>query len=218
MRLFNQIGRCAKILNFHRQYVNGTKSIGHPAKVVALNVIGSGAPGEEASVCLSTSNEEKYLFNCGESCQRLLFDQKEKISEISNIFITQNKWNCIGGIGCISAIINKTNGWLPMFHGPAELYKCIKRILCLSILGELDFKPIHCNSNLFFEDDILRIDFISITPNAEKKRDQLLRDTNEVMAFICEVKTQAEEHDAQHNNQVPAHFMGMFAINTKIRF
>lgn len=188
--------------------MSDTKSIENPAKVIALNVIGSGAPGEEASICLTTSNKEKYLFNCGEGCQRLLIGQKEKLSQINHIFVTQNKWNCIGGISGISATINASKGGLPMFHGPKDLYKCLKRILCLSILSELDFKPNHCNSNNFFEDDVLRIDFTSITPNEAKKNDQLLRDTNEVLAFTCEVKTQAEEHD-----DVPAHFMGMIVID-----
>lgn len=208
MRLFAQIARCTKLSNFYRDFVHDVKSKKRLNQVVSLNIIGSGASGESPSVCLSTRKNEKYLFNCGEDCQRLLTEQEMKISRIKHIFVTQTKWNCIGGISCISRITNSTQGWLPMLHGPKQLYKCIKRILCLSILSELDFKPIDCNLKNFFENDNLRIDFISISPNGMNHgQDRHLRGLSEVLVFVGEVK-------ALPNDLNSSHFMSKIAIHS----
>lgn len=205
MRLFAKIGRCVKLTNFYRDFVHDVRANKHNNNAITLNIIGSGASGESPSVCLSTSSNEKWLFNCGEDCQRLLIERNEKVSRIKHIFVTQTKWNCIGGISCISRMINNTQGWLPMFHGPKQLYKCIKRMLCLSILSELDFRPIDCNQKKFFEDDSLRIDFISITPNGINHGwDRYARDMNEILIFVGEVKAQPE-------NVKPSHFMSKIA-------
>lgn len=193
MRLFSKINRCLKLTNFYREFVNDVKLSGDPAKIIALNIIGSGAPGESASVSLSVSNKDEYLFNCGEDCYRLFAAQQRKISQIKHIFVTQTKWNCIGGISCASKVINSSQGWLPMFHGPKQLYKCLKRVLCLSIMSELDFKPIDCNFRNFFEDDTLRIELISTeVEEAATKGKHRLRDTHEVLTFVGGVKAQSE--------------------------
>lgn len=216
MRFFSKIVRCSKITNFYRYFVNDVKSNKNRTKPIALNIIGSGAPGEPASVSLSISNHDKYLFNCGEDCQRLFVDQGKNISRIKHIFITQTRWNCIGGISILSKVINQSQGWLPTFHGPKRIYKSIKRILCLSILSELDFKPIHCNVEKFFEDDSLRIDFISISVEIASKviPNYRCRDENEVFAFIGEVKAQTENdcEQSQGADELPVRFMGMFLL------
>lgn len=214
MLFIRKIARCSKITNFYRDFVNDVKSTTRrPKKQISLNIIGCGAHGESASVSLSVSNCDTYLFNCGEDCQRLLNSQCKSISNIKHIFITQTKWNCIGGISILSKIINESQKRLPIFHGPRRLYKCIKRILCLSILSELDFQPIHCNEKNFFEDDLLRIDFIPIEINSQCNHTHRLRDDNEVFAFVATVKTSAE-----NDNKIPSdtgndrvRFMGMLS-------
>lgn len=208
MRLLSKIVRCSKITNFYRKFVSDVKS----TEAIAINIIGCGSPGESASVSLSIANQDKYLFNCGEDCRRLFIDQNRKIFEIKHIFVTQTKWSCIGGISFICNFINK-QGWLPMFHGPKQLYKCIKRILCLSILSELDFRPIDCNLKNFFEDDNLHIDFISIKINTTIEQDLYRpRDDHEVLLFIGEVKSQNKNSYIKPNERcdVPARFMSSF--------
>lgn len=207
MRLFREINRCIKITNFYREFANDVKLSRNKSKVIALNIIGSGAPDESASVSLSVSNGDKYLFNCGEDCQRLFVDQKRKISRIKHIFVTQTKWNCIGGISCINRVINSSNGCLPMFHGPKQLYKCLKRVICLSILGKLDFKPIDCNLTNVFEDDLLRIEFISTEVRVAAKQELRLRDTNEVLTFVGEVKAHSEPNDSKNECESCTRFM-----------
>lgn len=197
MRLFNKINRNYKIIKktkFYREFVNDVQfKCKKPQKVVALNIIGAGAPGESASVSISVSNQDKYLFNCGEDSQRLLIDQRRTISRIEHIFLTQTKWNCIGGISCVNRVISGSRGWLPMFHGPKQLYKCLKRVLCLSIMSELDFKPIDCNLKHYFEDDNLRIDFISTEASTPIKQNHRQNGGNdEVLTFVGEVKAKSE--------------------------
>lgn len=190
MQMFVKLIRCAKLSNFYRNYSNRVQL----NKGISLNVIGSGAFGEPAAVFLSTANNENFLFNCGEDCQRLLHEHRIKISTIKHIFVTQTKWHCIGGISGVGRTINYSNGWLPMLHGPKQLYKCIKRILCLSILSELDFRPIDCNFKRFFENDFLRIEFVSIKGNKQNDDQQKnMRDEHEVFAFIGEIKTESME-------------------------
>lgn len=185
MQIFAKLLRCGKLLNFYRSYSNRVQL----NECISLSVIGSGAFGESPSVCLSTpNNNESYLFNCGEDCQRLLTARRIKISSIKHIFVTQTKWHCIGGISGVGRTINNAKGWLPMLHGPKQLYKCIKRILCLSILSELDFRPIDCNFNRFFENDHLRIEFVSINENKQNDQQSNMRDVHEVLIFIGEVK------------------------------
>lgn len=201
MQILAKLIRCAKLSNIYRNYSNQVQL----NKCMSLNVIGSGALGEPPSVCLSTSNNENYLFNCGEDCQRLLAEHRIKVSTIKHIFVTQTKWHCIGGISCVGRSIKNTNGWLPMLHGPKQLYKCIKRILCLSILSELDFRPMDCNFSKFYENDHLRIEFVSIKGNEQQKN---LRDEHEVLAFIGEIKTKSTE-----DSKSGTHFMGMKCFN-----
>lgn len=207
MRLFDNIARCSK---FYRGFVNDVKSnCKDPASSIALNIIGSGAPGESASVSLSVSNADKYLFNCGEDCVRQFSDQQRKLSRLKHIFVTQNNWNCIGGISNVSNIIKKTQGWLPLFHGPKQLYKCLKRVLCLSVMSELDFKPIHCNLKHFYEDDTLRVDFISTKTNTTNGNDcHLGRDLYDVFTFVGEIKS-----NSKMNSQAPTRFMSTIVLH-----
>lgn len=206
MHIFVKLLRTSKFTNFYRGFSNQRQL----NKCISLNVIGSGALGESPSICLSIANNENYLFNCGEDCQRLLTQRQIKISTIKHIFVTQTKWHCIGGISMVGRTINNAKGWLPKFHGPKQLYKCIKRILCLSILSELDFRPIDCNSKGFFENDHLRIEFVSIKANEQNDQQKNMRDIHEVLLFIVELKAKTASMDSELESR--PNFMSMNTI------
>lgn len=207
MRLFSQINRCAELTNFYRKLVSDSRL--SSSKAITLRVIGCGALGESPSVCLSTK-DETYLFNCGEDCYRLIKEQQIKSAHIQHIFVTQVKWNCIGGISCFSKEINK-KGFLPLFHGPKQLYKSIKRILCLSILSELNFRPIDCNLKKFYENNILRIDFIPIGgAQSTTKTSSQHSPIHEVLAFVGHLKSQLHANSGESNtrrNETSGRFM-----------
>lgn len=206
MQIYAKLIRIAKLPNFYREYSKQVQL----NRCISLNVIGSGGLGESSSICLSISNNENYLFNCGEDCQRLLTECEIKISTIKHIFITQTKWNCIGGISGVGRTINNLNGWLPMLHGPKQLYKCIKRILCLSILSELDFRPMDCNFERFFENDHLKIEFVAIKPNEQIVPQDNMRDEHEVFVYIAGLKVKpADCHSMDSMPKFRSHFMSM---------
>lgn len=169
------------------------------AESVCLHVIGSGVASEPASVCLTTPNEN-YLFNCGEGSHRLLQNQKQQIHSINNIFVTQLKWNCIGGISSVSKSILYTNRHLPQYHGPENLYKVMKRILCLSIMSELEFWPSDCNQNAHFEDDTFRIEFISLKSSVKNSN---------ALAYLGKIKANDGKLSSEHL-QAPVYFMSKF--------
>lgn len=205
MQIIRKLLCNAKLTNFYRKYSKRVQL----NRCISLDVIGSGGLGESPSICLSISNNEKYLFNCGEDCERLLAEYGIKISAIKHIFVTQTKWNCIGGVSGVGRTINKASGWLPMLHGPEQLYKCIKRILCLSILKELDFRAIDCNSKRFFENDHVKIECVAIKPKNQKNAHDNTRDEHEVFVYTAALKV--EPADADATNSMPtfrSHFMG----------
>lgn len=141
-----------------------------------LNIIGTGALGDPPSVSISTS-KTTYLFNAGEGCSRRCLQQPSTIHNVSHIFVTQNKWNCIGGILGIF-IHNYLIGSL-QFHGPKCLPKILRRKFCSSKLSHSDFQKIEFNANNHYENDELRIDFISV---------EMPNDNTEIFAYICKLK------------------------------
>lgn len=188
---------------------------------VTLNVIGTGAPGEPASICLSTPNIH-YLFNAGEGCFRAFQQKQRNAMGIKHIFITQNKWNRIGGLLSIMKSIHRYSSKLPRFYGPYHLYKCVRRMFCLSVLSSFDFNTIESHDLAYFEDDALRIEFVAIQSNGETKEfvdrindaKSLPRDDDEVFVYLCELKARRggnklEEpaRDLCVGYQRPIHFM-----------
>lgn len=201
MYYFSKIIRHSKIIKLYREFSNndkiGTRNL---SKAIALNMIGAGSTSEAASVCVSVGKADKYLFNCGEDFHRLFCDQNRNLSSLKHVFFTRNMWNCMGGVSCISSDVNNRQGWLPMFHGPNQLYRTIKRVLCLSILSELDFLPIDCNQRNFFKDDTLRVDFLSTKGSPTNVQNPMQRDVNEAITFVGEIIDDC---------QSPAYFMSM---------
>ena len=66
---------------------------------VYFRIVGNGAPGCPKSVLIDTDNQ-KYLFNCGEATQKIIteFSSTNSLSQMTNIFITNKTWPNIGGL------------------------------------------------------------------------------------------------------------------------
>lgn len=169
-----------------RRCLSNVRGVDKPAVAVSLNVIGAGPPIELASVLVSTSNNRGYLFNCGEECARFLAQDEHNIANISDIFFTQVKWNCIGGISTLNSLYYKVKNRLFKYHGPKKLFRCIRQILCQSIMKEIEFTPEYCNTNKYFENDTIRIEFVSIEPTMPVTAH--MREINEVIVYLCTLK------------------------------
>lgn len=193
--------------SLHR-YLSNVKGTVRPAETVSLNVIGAGPPIELASLLVSTSNNRGYLFNCGEECARFLAQDQHNIANISDIFFTQVKWNCIGGISTLNSFYYQAKNRLFKYHGPKKLFRCIRKILCLSIMKEIEFTPAHCNKDTFFENDTIRIEFVSIEP--ERPETAHVRDVNEVIVYLCTLKQSLKPgHDRTYFLGKARHTVGL---------
>lgn len=177
-----------------------------PIQSVTLNVIGSGAPGEPASICLSTPKFD-YLFNAGEGSYRLAVQKNIDIKKIQHIFITQNKWSHIGGVLSFIIKIYYRTKQMPRLYGPKNLYKSIRRIFCTTIFSYYDFGSIEMSDQKYYEDDAIRIDFVEINSNEIKENNKktLPRDNSKIFVYICELKSGTEYNNLQLK---PINFIG----------
>lgn len=189
-----------RILRNDRRCVSDAGKFRRRKDAVSLNVIGAGPPVELSSVLVSTPDNQGYLFNCGEDCVRFLVADKHKLGNITDVFFTQVKWSCIGGISSLNARIHKIKNRLLQHHGPQKLFKCIRRILCLSIMKEIDFNIDQCTPRPHFENDSLRVDFISLIPKLPESTSP--RNINEVIVYLCTLKQSLKP------NQNRTHFLG----------
>lgn len=63
----------------------------------------------------------RYLFNCGEGTQRLANEHKTKIARLEHIFMTQTKWEHIGGLPGLSLTVQDAGVPELTLHGPPGL-------------------------------------------------------------------------------------------------
>lgn len=123
-----------------------------------LKVIGSGAPDQPASVVVYAKNKG-YLFNCGEGIIRQCQDAQITMKNIDHVFLTQSKWNCIGGL--VNVVTEKMyqSGYPPTIHGSKDLPEIVQRITNFSLKGvfESRLNPKPFSSSKRFEDDAIKI-------------------------------------------------------------
>lgn len=144
-----------------------------------LQVIGSGAPDQPASVILRVSNMS-YLFNCGEGIKRYCQDSRVNFKKISNVFFTQSKWQCIGGILNLIFMTFTHSRPPPQFHGPNSLETVFKRMIYLSsksFLFKHNFTSDVFTSNQRYEDKRIAIEPIEL---------QSMSDT--AVIYLCKIK------------------------------
>lgn len=104
-----------RIKEKHSKYTPGT---------VNLQILGSGAPGTPACVYLFT-DQQRYLFNCGEGTQRLAHEHKTKLARLEHIFMTRNVWERTGGVPGLCLTIQDTGVPNLSLHGPPGLVSFI---------------------------------------------------------------------------------------------
>lgn len=146
---------------------------------IELQVIGSGAADQPAIVALNAV-EKCYLFNCGEGIGRHCQEARINLKRISNIFFTQSKWNCIGGVTSVNFVTIALTGYPPKIHGPENLQKIIQRTVFLSSVGGLfehRFKGDSFFTTERFEDNKIIVDPIPLEFKNET-----------AMIYVCKLK------------------------------
>ena len=85
-----------------------------------LQVIGTG--GGEVPPCLFLfTDSRRYLFNCGESVQRLCHEHKVKVSKLQDVFVTQVTWDNLGGLPGLAMTLRDIGVTKLGIHGSSSL-------------------------------------------------------------------------------------------------
>lgn len=149
---------------------------------VKLCVLGSGSPSLPAVVMLD-ANGRRYLFNCGPGIGRISKYENLSLTRVSNVFITQCRWNCIGGIHTLLFDIFKRLDLLiplPKFHGNRNLCNTFLKISALATnkIGLIDrFLRGNVLKTEQFEDDRIVVDPIRVLGQLES-----------TIIYFCKIK------------------------------
>ncbi|XP_033629900.1 zinc phosphodiesterase ELAC protein 2-like isoform X1 [Asterias rubens] len=134
---------------------------------VSVQVIGSGTADCPPSVLVIAASV-RFLFNCGEGTQRLMFENRVKnMSRLEHIFFTRMTWENLGG--SIGMMITLKNVGLPKLslYGPPQLEEFSKalQIFAKHETIKMDVKPYTDGS---FLNEIMAVTPIAIHSNSQK--------------------------------------------------
>ncbi|XP_056405426.1 zinc phosphodiesterase ELAC protein 2 [Hyla sarda] len=99
----------------------------HSPAVVYVQVVAAGSRDVGASVYLF-SDHNRYLFNCGEGAQRLMHENKVKLSRLDNVFITRMDWANVGGLSGVLLTLRDVGLPNCLVSGPPQLTKFLQAI------------------------------------------------------------------------------------------
>ncbi|KAM4034896.1 LOW QUALITY PROTEIN: zinc phosphodiesterase ELAC protein 2 [Anomaloglossus baeobatrachus] len=107
----------------------------HGPAVVYVQVVAAGSRDAGASVYLF-SDHNRYLFNCGEGAQRLMHENKVKLSRLDNVFITRMNWANVGGLSGVLLTLRDVGLPNCVISGPPQLKNFLQAIK--SYCGPMD--------------------------------------------------------------------------------
>eukprot|EP00049_Salpingoeca_infusionum_P018302 m.356594 g.356594 ORF g.356594 m.356594 type:complete len:919 (+) comp17587_c0_seq1:304-3060(+) len=67
------------------------------------------------------TGQRRYLFNCGEGTQRFCSEHKIRLANVTDVFLTQSTWECMGGLPGMLITLTDSTEAQPQLHGPPEL-------------------------------------------------------------------------------------------------
>lgn len=182
----HQIAKSISHENHRRQKAQTISNIS-PAQ---LQVIGSGAADQPASVILRVYNK-LYLFNCGEGIKRYCQDSQINFKKITNVFFTQSKWNCIGGIINLVYMTFAHMQRPPNFHGPQNLQTIFQRMICLSSQTAAVHK--YFTSDIFTSNQQYEDDRVVIEPIELQSQSQM----DITVIYLCKIKRRRGNYSLQ---------------------
>lgn len=175
---------------------NANKPKPRPAEI-SLWVLGNGGPGNPQSLYVST-DQERYLFNCGEGTQRLATEHKVKLSKLEHLFFTHNKWKNLGGLPGLALTVQDIG--VPEFsiHGPVnmeQLFDMTRGFMVLQNVTITKRNP----SDKVFSDNCMEVVYVPLFPEdavgspgsgdgggkRQRRCSQDDPDSTPVVAYIC---------------------------------
>lgn len=123
-------------------------------------------------------DSSSYLFNCGDSTQRISNESKIRLSKAKNIFVTSLKANTVGSLAGMMLTLQENNYDIKRtIHGPPGLIQYIKGILSFAWSGEFNFieygNEDFVNGNLAsttshcFTDENMKIHILPLSSSAD---------------------------------------------------
>lgn len=182
-----------------KKYIKPSEESMDGATTAYLQVLGSGAADEPASVLLNTQNT-RYLFNCGEGIGRTCKNSGISLGNIRHAFFTQSKWDRIGGVTHLFFSTIANMGYLPTFYGPGELYKIFRRMSFLSVIGsEFDLRF----TDQYFKNDRFEDSKMVIEPV------ELKHQNDTAIVYVCKLKACQGKISVEKSvkKNVPAHLI-----------
>ncbi|TRY95749.1 hypothetical protein DNTS_022143 [Danionella cerebrum] len=122
-----------------------------------LQVLGSGSRDSGAALMLHADGN-RYLFNCGEGTQRLMTEQRLKLSQTRNIFLTRMCWETVGGLTGMFLSLKEIESTGCVVSGPLELEHLLQGIF--SLAGQLPELEIEIQP---YTDPLYKDEYVSVT-------------------------------------------------------
>lgn len=107
-------------------------------------------------------------------------EHRTKLTRLEHIFITRTSWRCIGGLPGLTLTVQDAGVPNIALHGPPKLDDLFRAMKNFVILKQLNVDAPDCTAGGFYEDSVLRIDYVPLYGSLE----------NEIpaMAFVCNCK------------------------------
>ncbi|XP_050298698.1 ribonuclease Z, mitochondrial isoform X2 [Anthonomus grandis grandis] len=176
---------------------------------VTLQILGTGAKGAPRSVYLF-SDQNRYLFNCGEGTQRLAHEHKTKLAKLEHIFITHPSWKNIGGLPGTALTIQDVGVPEITLHGPEGLNEIFPATRRFVVLRDLKVKVAECTENNHFEDNVMSVKYVPICKNVKIDNDcsdvadqdvQATVDQNEVSTSTRSTRKRSRRRSSSRSSQ-----------------
>ncbi|KOX68781.1 Ribonuclease Z, mitochondrial [Melipona quadrifasciata] len=148
---------------------------------ILQQVLGSGALGTSSCVFFITDHSN-YIFNCGESTQRLSQEHGCKLSKVENIFVTHFSWENIGGIPGLLLTAQASGTTEINIHCPEGVRDFIDAIKLFLSLPKLKISYFTIDESTEYND------FINEETDKEKiKEEKKMKSIPKVICYICTV-------------------------------
>ncbi|XP_045213766.2 zinc phosphodiesterase ELAC protein 2-like [Mercenaria mercenaria] len=150
----------------------------------SVTVVSTGANGLGRSVLLRT-NTDRYLFNCGETVQKVMPDISSRLGPVDNIFFTYNTWNNVGGI--MGFLLSNTEDIYHantiVLHGPPYVNKLLDmtRMFSENHVGSLAKVDWHGIDRVKHEDDQLTVEYVELRSGESEEIQKVYQFENKCM-------------------------------------
>ncbi|XP_072259399.1 zinc phosphodiesterase ELAC protein 2 [Pyxicephalus adspersus] len=158
-----------------------------------VQAVAAGSRDSGASLYLF-SEYNRYLFNCGEGTQRLMHENKLKLSHLNNVFVTRMNWANVGGLSGLLLTLRDVGLPSCVLSGPPQLNNLLQAVK--SYCGPLEGLnvEVHPYTSPEYKDQTMSVQQVPIFSNGTKKesspkdpRKRTDRGPPCVISYVCKI-------------------------------